>query len=206
MPKLIVIPAAQTDWRAQGRLTGDTDLPLNEIGHRQALANSQAVADSGLTVIHSGPEQATKQTASIIAHELEIKVKTLKELREMDLGTWEGLTMEDFRERYSKIYRQWRQEPMSIEPPEGEAVSDVAERLTSGIRKAMKRNEQGTVALALGQFAGSIVRCEFDDGSYERFWDYVHSEQEHHVFEVTDIASLTAAATAKAPQPPEVGD
>ena len=153
-------------------------------------------------VIHSGPEQATKQTASIIAHELDIKVKTHKELREMDLGTWEGLTVDEFRERFSKIYRQWRQEPMSIEPPEGEAVSDVAARLTSGIRKVMKRSEPNAVALVLGQFAGSIVRCQLDDESYERFWDYVDSEQEHHAFDAKDAASLGAAASEKTPDTP----
>jgi broad specificity phosphatase PhoE len=184
MVTLILIPAAQTDWRAQGRLSGDADLPLNEIGHSQAMADAQVISELRPTAIHCGPEQATRQTASIIAHELHLRAKSEKELRELDLGHWEGLTTEDFSERFSKVYRQWRLEPMSVEPPEGEAVSVAAARLTDRVWRILKRHHDEPVALVLGQFAVAILRCEFEDRTYERFWDYVDGEERYHAFEM----------------------
>jgi probable phosphoglycerate mutase len=183
--KLILIPAAQTDWQVQGRLLGDTDLPLNEIGHRQAIADAQAVAALKPAVIRCGPEQATKQTASIIAHELGLRLKSLPELRELDLGLWEGLTVDDLRDRLAKVYRQWREDPRSVEPPEGEALPDAAIRLTKGVQRIIKHHEEDeAVVLVLGPFAAAVVRCELDDHSYDRFWEYVDGERRIHVIEM----------------------
>ncbi len=184
MAKLILVSAAQTDWTAQGRLSGDVDVPLNEVGHQQALVDAQAVAGLHPGSVFCGPEQATQQTATILAGELKLKVRALKELREMDLGHWEGLTIDDFRERFAKVYRQWRLEPMSVEPPKGEAVSDVAARLTQGVRKSLKKQDNGPVAFVLGQFACAIARCELEDGDYEKFWDYVDGDQRWHTIDL----------------------
>ncbi|HVP12448.1 MAG TPA: histidine phosphatase family protein [Phycisphaerae bacterium] len=186
MVKLILIPAAQTDWRAQGRLAGHADLPLNEVGHSQAMADASVIAKLHPAAVHCGPEQATRQTASIIAHELRLRVRSEKALRELDLGHWEGLTTEDFQDRFGKVHRQWRQEPMSVEPPEGEAVSDAAARLTSHVRKTMKRHADHAVALVLGHFAAAILRCELEDRSYEHFWDYVDGEDRHYAFDMAE--------------------
>ena len=194
MPKLILIHAAQTDWQAQGRLAGDTDLPLNEVGRRQAVADSQPIAAFAPTAVHCGPEEATKQTATLIARELGIKAKTLKELGEMDLGHWEGLTVAGFRKRFAKIYKQWRHEPMAIEPPEGEAVSEVAKRLLKGVRRIARKHAGEAIALTLGQFANAILRCELDDSNYEHFWEYIDACDRWHAFDWHDHQADAADA------------
>lgn len=195
---LVVVSAAQTSWRAQGRFAGDTDLPLNEQGHRQAVADAHALAELEPVLVYAAPEQATRQTADIVAHELNIKVKALNELREMDLGLWEGLTTDDFRDRFAKVYRQWRHEPMSIEPPEGEAVAHVAVRLCKGLAKIVKRAQGQTVVLALGQFAYAIVRCRLSDRCYERFWEYVDGEGGWSTIKVNSLAEVEATASQAA--------
>jgi len=184
MTRLILIPTAQTDWQAQGRLVGDADLPLNEVGHRQAIADGQGLVGLAPTVIRSGPEQAARQTASSIAHELHLRSRPVKELRELDLGHWEGLTVEDFSERFAKVYRQWRDDPQSIEPPEGETISDAAARLTAGVKRILKRHPDEVAAVVVGPFANAILRCELEDHSYERFWEYVESNERRHILNV----------------------
>lgn len=179
---LILIRAGQTDWQAQSRFAGDTDLPLNEVGHREAVADAHAIAGMSPVAVHTGAEQSTKQTAAVVASELGLKAKVVKELREMDLGHWEGLTIEDFRERFARIYKQWRQEPMAIEPPAGEAVADVAQRLLAGIRKILRKSDSGAIVVTLGQFSHAILRCQLDDGGYEKFWDYVDGIERWHAF------------------------
>lgn len=186
MARLILIPAAQTDWRAQGRLSGDADLPLNEVGHRQAMADAQSIAEAHPVAIYCGPEQATRQTASIIAHELRLRARNAKELRELDLGHWEGLTQDDLQDRFSKVYRQWRQEPMSVEPPEGETVPSAASRISARVRKMVERHPGETIALVLGQFAFAILRCELEDRSYDLFWSYVDGEERCHFLELAE--------------------
>jgi broad specificity phosphatase PhoE len=202
MTKLILIPAAQTDWRAQGRLAGDTDLPLNECGQRQAVSFGEAVAGLHPAAVHCGPEKATKQTATIVAHELSLKARTSADLREMDLGHWEGLSEDDFRERFAKVYRQWRSAPASVKPPEGEAVAHAAKRLQKGVQKILKRHQNQTVVLTLGQFAYAILRCRLSDGGYEQFWEYVNDDGQWCTVQLDQVPGTDSSAS-DADQPTE---
>jgi broad specificity phosphatase PhoE len=184
MLKLILIPAAQTEWRAAGRLAGDTDLPLNEQGHRQAVHWASQIAPMKPELVRCGPEQSTKQTASIIAHQLGIHLRTIKELREINLGLWQGLTHQDFEERFPKVHRQWRAEPESIEPPDGETITAVADRLAAGLLKIRRKHATGIVAIPLGQYAFAILRCRLLDDTYDKFWEYVDDEQQPQTVEL----------------------
>jgi broad specificity phosphatase PhoE len=204
MTRLILIPAAQTDWRAQGRLAGDTDLPLNEYGHRQAVVFGEEIAWLQPAVVHCGPEKATKQTASIIAHELKLKLRPSKELRELDLGHWEGLTQEEFGERFARVHRQWRSAPLSIEPPEGEAVAHADERLHRTVERIIKKHPEETLALVLGPFAHALTRCQYVDHGYDRFWEYVDSEPQWCVVEPQDRSPPPPDPDLDGPPPPDL--
>lgn len=202
MIRLILIPAAQTDWQAQGRLAGDTDLPLNEYGHRQAVVFGEEIAPLRPAVVHCGPEKATRQTGSVIAHGLLLKLRPGKELRELDLGHWEGLTQEQFRERFARVDRQWRNAPLSVESPEGEAVAHAADRLHRAVERIIKKHPDETAVVVLGRFAYALVRCEYLDHDYERFWEYIDGEPQWCVFEPP---SQTAPGTDLT-QPPGGGE
>jgi len=78
-------------------------------------------------------------------------------------------------------------------------VTDVAERLGRGIEKIVKRHQDKSVVLALGQFAYAIVRCQYDDGNYEHFWEYVDGEVGWHAIEL----SQESFAESPAADPPQ---
>lgn len=173
--KLILVKAGQTEWQAQGRLVGDTNLRLNEAGHRQAAALAASLAAMKPAIVHCGKDEPSLETAEIIANELNLKVKSSDALREMDLGHWEGLTVEQFRERFGKVYKQWRNDPLSVESPHGESVAAVIERMNKMIGKIVKKNAEKSVALVIGGYAFAALRCAYLDDDFERFWQYLES-------------------------------
>ena len=187
MTKLILIPAGQTDWRPQGRLAGDTHLALNEFGHRQAVVIAQEVRALSPKLVRCGPEQATKQTASLVAHEAGVRLRTVADLREMNLGVWQGLMIEDIKERFGRVYRQWRADALAIEPPEGETVVVALARLIEAVEKIRKKNVNETVAVVVGQYANAILRCRLVDHSFEKFWDYIDNDQPFQVIDLADV-------------------
>lgn len=203
MTRIVLIPSGQTDWREQKRLTGDADLPLNKLGHRQAVADAEAISSLAPKVVRSGSDQAAKQTATLIADHLGVKQKALKELREMDLGHWEGLALEDFRERFPKVYKQWRTDPTSIEPPEGETVHAVAERLEKAIQKIVKEHPAETIVIVLGHIAYAILRCRLQDHSFDNYWDYEEGDQRWHAIEVAPppVPAKKKKPTSDTPKP-----
>jgi broad specificity phosphatase PhoE len=183
MAKLILVSSGDTEWRAQERLAGDVDLSLNEAGRRQAHDAAQAIASQFPQVVRCGPEQATRQTASIIAHELSLKFRTVEALREVDLGVWEGLTVAEFSERYARVHKQWRLDAKSVEPPDGESIPTAEARLLDGLKRVMKRHRSETVAVVLGPLAVAILRCRLVEGTYARFWEFAESPPAHQVID-----------------------
>lgn len=172
MSRLILIPTGQTDWLAEGRLAGDMDLPLNELGRQEASALAQAAAVHRPAVVYSGTEESTRATAKIIAHDLGLKHRATDKLREVNLGHWQGLTGEEFAERFAKVHRQWRTEPMTVVPPEGEALPAAAERLMKAIEAIRRRNREKSLAIVLGRLAYALCASGYLDGGYEHFWDH----------------------------------
>ena len=177
MTRILLIPAAQTDWHDQFRLAGDMDLPLNDAGVRLAESVAAAVAPAAPEVIHCGNDEPARQTARIIGGRLQRKVKPHKAFREIDLGVWEGLTLDEFKERFAKVHRQWRADPLTIEPPEGESVPALTNRLLSGLARIVKKRAKAeTIALVIGRYAWASLVCRIVDGHYGSFWDFIDEE------------------------------
>lgn len=84
-----------------------SDLPLVEKGRAQATAVGRALAALPAPErpqhIFAGPLKRTRETAALIATELGLPgdaVETADALREIDYGTWEGLSNDDIRARH----------------------------------------------------------------------------------------------------------
>ncbi|WP_284978752.1 histidine phosphatase family protein [Arthrobacter sp. fls2-241-R2A-200] len=82
----------QTDWNAERRLQGATDIPLNDVGRGQARDAASALKGHAWDVVVSSPLDRAAETARIIAGELGLTVaKHIPELIERSFGRAEGL-------------------------------------------------------------------------------------------------------------------
>ncbi|ABK01470.1 broad-specificity phosphatase PhoE [Arthrobacter sp. FB24] len=82
----------QTDWNAQRRLQGSTDIPLNDVGRGQARDAAAALSGHEWDAIVSSPLSRAAETASLIADGLGLSVaRHVPELTERSFGQAEGL-------------------------------------------------------------------------------------------------------------------
>ena len=82
----------QTDWNAQRRLQGSTDIPLNDIGRGQARDAVAVLSDYQWDAIVSSPLSRAAETANLIASGLGLSVdRRVPELAERSFGPAEGL-------------------------------------------------------------------------------------------------------------------
>ena len=87
-----LIRHGQTDWNAQRRLQGSTDIPLNDVGRGQARDAVAVVSGQEWDAIVSSPLSRAAETADLIAAGLGLTVaRRLPELRERSFGPAEGL-------------------------------------------------------------------------------------------------------------------
>ncbi|CAN7152780.1 histidine phosphatase family protein [Arthrobacter sp. LjRoot14] len=82
----------QTDWNAQRRLQGSTDIPLNDVGRGQARDAAAALSGHEWDAIVSSPLSRAAETANLIADGLGLSVaRHVPELTELSFGPAEGL-------------------------------------------------------------------------------------------------------------------
>jgi probable phosphoglycerate mutase len=125
-----LIRHAQTAWNEENRLQGDTDLPLSPLGLAQAGRLGELFASRQLQGIFSSPLQRSRQTADAIATGNVRRLAPVieRELAEIRLGAWEGLTPHEIDARYQGAYQRWRARPSSVCIPDGELLDQFRDR------------------------------------------------------------------------------
>lgn len=87
-----LIRHGQTDWNAERRLQGSTDIPLNDVGRGQAREAAAALSGDEWDAIVSSPLGRAAETADLIAAGLGLSVgRHVPELTERSFGPAEGL-------------------------------------------------------------------------------------------------------------------
>lgn len=184
MTRLLLVPSGLTDWHEQQRIAGDTDLPLSAAGVQQTTAHNSAIAPFNPTAIYSGSEEAARQSASLISKGLGLRTRAIAGLKEVSLGHWQGLSHEEFEERFERVDKVWQSEPLAVTPPEGESLQEAEARLAAALLKIVKRKPDETIVIVLGPLACAVIRCRFAADGYERFWEMVEEPATHHELEV----------------------
>jgi broad specificity phosphatase PhoE len=110
MPTTIVLVRhGETDWNRERRYQGHADTPLNEAGRRQAVELADALRDEGLTAVYTSPLRRAAETAHIVAQRLGLAAAELEALREIDVGDWQGLTVDEVKARFHEgLDAAWR--------------------------------------------------------------------------------------------------
>jgi broad specificity phosphatase PhoE len=97
---LIVVRHGETDWNRQNRFQGHADQSLNEAGRSQARELAEQLFGEPVTALYTSPLLRASETADIVGGVLGLEARRLDALREIDVGAWEGLTIEEVRARY----------------------------------------------------------------------------------------------------------
>ena len=98
--ELILVRHGETLWNRERRMQGQTDVPLSEIGLKQAHAVGQRLAQEKFAALYSSDLARAYATAEAIAHASGKPIISDKALRERTFGIFEGLTSPEIAVRY----------------------------------------------------------------------------------------------------------
>jgi probable phosphoglycerate mutase len=122
----------ESEWNAEERLCGRTDVALSDAGRRQAARLAErlrAPAQSGTDAIYTSPLRRTVETAEIIAAGTGLKPIVDERLIELNYGAWEGMTFAEIMELDGDAYRAWDADPGTVAPPDGESGEQALARV-----------------------------------------------------------------------------
>ncbi|WP_186575870.1 histidine phosphatase family protein [Aquibacillus kalidii] len=97
---ICLIRHGQTDWNYLGKLQGKTDIPLNQVGIKQASQCRDYFKGGDWDLIIASPLERAKRTAEIINQGLGIDLVLMEDFKERSFGDAEGLTLEERNEQY----------------------------------------------------------------------------------------------------------
>lgn len=175
---IYLIQCGQTEWRGGGRIQGRLSLPLSQAGRDEAESLASQLADVPLDAIYCSQCEACEQTADLIASRTgEPKIKPLDSLAEMDFGLWQGMLAEEIKRRQPTVYRQWREEPENVTPPDGENLGDAYKRLTAVLAKiTRKHGAKQAIAIIVPPMAAAMLRCRLACVPLAEIWKQVRLE------------------------------
>lgn len=170
---LLLVRCSRTEWDENGRLGGDCDLPACKAWGEELTAALRDHDLDAITGILTSPDEASSQTAHHIGKLTDRKVRTIDDLREIDLGLWEGQRMEQLQDRFPGAFKQWKEDPTSVVAPEGESFADAEVRLLNALAKGLdKLNGKGkNVAVIVRPMAFHVLLTRFEGREMAEGWD-----------------------------------
>lgn len=123
---LVLLRHGQTDWNAERRFQGRSDIPLNEIGVAQAKAAGRSLARHRFDVVYASPLTRARHTAELVCPDTEIR--TDPRLMEIDVGTWAGLTWDEIIARMPSYEAKYANGVDFRRSPSGETLAEVVAR------------------------------------------------------------------------------
>jgi broad specificity phosphatase PhoE len=107
---LLLVRHGESQWNAAGRLQGQADPPLSELGHHQAAHVAARLVDEDIDEIVSSDLARAHETASALATGVGLDVVRREDLREVDLGSWTGVSRRQIKRDEPDLWRRWRVE------------------------------------------------------------------------------------------------
>jgi broad specificity phosphatase PhoE len=164
VPTIYYIRHGETEWNAEGKLQGTRDIPLNDLGRKQAAKAGAILADlfandgrsdASLQFVAS-PLTRARSTMELVRRALRLPPDDYAlddRLREIGYGDWEGSTLAQMQALDPKLFAKRQAEKWTVSPPGGESYVAVQSRMNDWYNELTV----DTVAVAHGGTARALM-------------------------------------------------
>jgi broad specificity phosphatase PhoE len=139
-PVIYYIRHGETSWNAEGRLQGAQDVPLNDLGRKQAAHAGNILAglfardgrDKSSLAFVASPLIRARATMELVRSELKLPLAGYAlddRLREIGYGQWEGSTLPEMQVADPDLFARRQAKKWTVSPPGGESYVAVQARM-----------------------------------------------------------------------------
>lgn len=155
--RIIVWRHGRTPWNVENRFQGQADIALDEVGRGQAARAAVALAAMEPAVLWASDLSRARDTAGALAELTGLEVRTDPRLREVHVGSWEGLLGEEVERVDPELSRRLRDGEDVQRSFTGETTSEVGERVAAALTDLAESAPDGsTVVAASHGLAGRV--------------------------------------------------
>lgn len=170
--QFLFIRHGQTDYNAQGRVQGQIDIPLNDLGKWQAERIGERLKSYEICGIIASDLSRARDTAKAVAqHHPHLTLLTTELLREVAYGVFEGMQLGEIQQTYPEEYLQWREGDVGYAPPGAENIYEQRARASKALTWLREHctDSNGTlVVVTHGTIERSLIANLLDFGINEQ--------------------------------------
>lgn len=144
---LYFVRHGQADSNRDARFGGWSDVPLTELGHRQAAAAAAELRRRGPTVLVTSDLTRARETAAPIAEALGLEPRLEPGLRERSLGMFDGLSFADAETRYPDVWKRLMSRDPDAVPEGGETADTVFRRVSAAVDRIVADHAGERIAI-----------------------------------------------------------
>lgn len=154
--RLLLIRHGDVGSAYRGRYLGLLDVPLGELGRRQAAALGQALNRESVASWISSPLQRAKET---MQHAWPGMTLMFDEgLREMDFGAWDGRSFDEIADTNPQDAQRWAEGDMEFAFPGGESLPSFRARIENVLQRMVVSSKADIGIMAHGGVLREILR------------------------------------------------
>lgn len=148
--KIILVRHGESLGNATRTILGHTDLDLSPLGYLQAETTAEHLKNEKIDTIYSSDLKRAYNTAVPHAKIRNIEVKTSKNLREIYVGGWENMKIDEIIEKWGReeYEEKWKNNFGTYKFPDGESVAEGGTRFYNEVLSICKENQEKTILIA----------------------------------------------------------
>lgn len=147
MTLLHLVRHGRSLWNATGRIQGQIDIELDEIGLQQAQRIADRLEREPLTAIYSSPLLRARVTAEAIAARCKLPVNPDVRLMEYDFGVIGGMTWTELAASHPELANRWLEDPWAVPVAGSEERAHFAARVMAAMQDICARYPTEQVAI-----------------------------------------------------------
>jgi broad specificity phosphatase PhoE len=173
MTKLILVRHGHVQGISPERFRGRAELPLTELGRREAeLTAQRIVASWRLAAIYISPMSRAVDTGAAIAKPFGLSASAMPGLNDIDYGEWQGLTNDEVRARWPEELDTWHRHPDWAALPHGETLQQVLARVVAALREVVRHHPDETVVLVAHDSVNRVLLLHTLELPLSRYWRF----------------------------------
>ena len=170
MTTIYLVRHGETAWNREEIFRGRADIPLNEIGFREAELIGEYLKGMDIHVIYTSPLSRAKETGRRIAQFFNLKVQLLIGIIDMRFGKWEGRSLQEVQKTDRELYQQWREKPHIVRLPEGESLDEVRVRAMAALEGVIQYHHGMNIVLVSHRVVNKVIICGILGIDNSHFW------------------------------------
>jgi probable phosphoglycerate mutase len=192
--RVLLARHGETPWTAEGRYQGQIDIPLSDVGERQARDLGERLREVTITRAVASPLARARRTAELALGESRAALLQFDDgLKEIGHGEWEGLLAAEIRERDPSRLQAWREAPESVLMPGagGESLRNVADRAWPALVRACEGlSDHDTLLLVAHDAVNRVLLCRVLGLPLSRLWSFRQAPTTLNLLEGSSVDTL----------------